>query len=45
MEQTHWEPNDRLYALVNEIYDKLHHFNTHCFYLSMETGVGKPRRK
>jgi len=45
MERTHWEPQDRLYVLVKETYEKLHHLNSRCHYLSMPKGVGRPPRK
>jgi hypothetical protein len=45
MERTHWEPKDRLYVLVKETYDKLHHLNSRLHYLSMPKGVSRPPRK
>ena len=45
MERTHWEPNDRLYVLVKEIFDKLHPLNGRCHYLRMSHGVSRPPRR
>src|SRR5262245_16957881 len=45
MEETHWEPRDRLYMIVKETYDKLDHLNSRLHYLCMPSGVSRPRRK
>src|SRR4029079_3114759 len=38
MERTHWDPQDRLYVLVKETYNKLHHLNSRCYSLSVPQG-------
>lgn len=45
MERTGWEPNDRLFMLVKETHDNLHHLYNRFHGLSVSSGMGKTRKQ
>jgi hypothetical protein len=44
MDKRGFTPSDKLYGLVNEAYDKVHHLSVELHYLSCGDVVGRPPR-